>query len=186
LNAFNGKWRNPVFEIGGTWSSGTEIVRVYRNGFLVDSVFTVALEAQQITSFTVDVTLQEGNNVITATAVDEATNESGPSNEVRVQFVSSSGLFIPAPFVPNDQFHLNLSELASRATLRIYDLSGDVVVILTNDFASRNYAFEWDGLNGDGQAVKKGPLVAVSQAEYDAGNGSDVVFREIFLYDPDK
>jgi hypothetical protein len=64
-------------------------------------------------------------------------------------------------------------------------MAGEVVVILTNEFASRNYAFEWDGLNGDGQAVKKGPLVAVSQAEYDGG-GTDVIFREIFLFDPDK
>jgi hypothetical protein len=185
LNPFNGTWRNPVFEIGGGWSGGTEIIRIYRNGVLVDSVFTVALEAQEIFSFTRNVTLLEGNNVITATAVDKATNESGPSNEVRVQFVSSSGLFIPAPFAPGDQFHLNLSEAASRATLRIYDMAGEVVVILTNEFASRNYAFEWDGLNGDGQAVKKGPLVAVSQAEYDGG-GTDVIFREIFLFDPDK
>ena len=79
-----------------------------------------------------------------------------------------------------------MSKAASSATLRISDLSGEAVVVLTGDFASKNYAFEWDGLNGDGQAVKKGPLVAVSQAEYDAGNGSDVIFREIFLFDPDK
>jgi flagellar hook assembly protein FlgD len=186
LQPFDGAWRNPTFEIGGTWSGGTDIVRLYQNGSLIDSVFTVALEAQNKNSFVLQVTLVEGTSVFTATAVDEALNESGPSNEVRVQFLGNSGLFIPAPFGPDDEFHLNLPNAATGATLRIYDLSGDLVAILSNDFSSRNYAFEWDGLNGDGEPVKKGPLLAVSQAEFEAGNGADTIFRELFLFDPDK
>lgn len=186
LNPFNGTWRNPDFDIVGRWSDGTEIVRVYQNGALVDSVFTVALESQGIDSLTVAVTLTEGRNVFTAIAVDEALNESGPSNEVWVQFASDAGLFMPAPFTPNDEFHLNLPTTASRATLRLYDLSGDVVVVLSNPYPARSYAFSWDGMNGDGESTKKGPLVAVSQAEYDDGGAADVVYREIFLFDPDK
>jgi len=186
LQPFDGSWRNPTFSVGGTWSSGTEVVRLHRNGALVDSVITLVLEAQGQDSLVFQVTLEEGMNVFTATALDKALNESAPSNEVRIQFIGNSGLYIPAPFGPNDEFHLNLLSAASRATLRIYDLSGEVVVVLSNGFPARNYAFVWNGLNGDGEPVKKGPLVAVTQAEYVTDDGSDVVFREIFLFDPDK
>jgi len=186
LQPFDGLWRNPTFSIGGKWSNGTEVIRLRQNGALVDSIFTLVLEAQGLDSLVFQVTLEEGMNVFTATAVDEALNESAPSNEVRVQFVGDSGLFIPAPFGPNEEIHLNLLSVASGATLRIYDLSGEVVVILSNEFPARNYAFAWNGLNGDGEPVKKGPLVAVSQADYETDQGSDVVFREIFLFDPDK
>jgi flagellar hook assembly protein FlgD len=184
LEPFEGAWRSPSFTLRGTWSSGTDVIRIYRNGVQVDSVFILVLEAQGKTTIEQPVTLVEGDNVLTATAVDEAMNESGPSNEVRVDFIGDSGLFIPAPFGPNDDFSLNLSEAATRATLRIYDLSGEIVVVLTNDFSAQNYTFAWDGKNGGGEDVKKGPLVAVSQAEFETG--SDRVFRELFLFDPNK
>jgi flagellar hook assembly protein FlgD len=184
LEPFDGDWRSPTFVLRGRWSSGTDIIRIYRNGTQVDSVFTVVLEAQGKKTMEQPVTLLEGDNVLTATAVDEALNESGPSNQVRVDFIGASGLFIPAPFGPNDGFNLNLSESAARATLRVYDLSGEIVVVLTNDYPSQNYTFTWDGKNGSGEDVKKGPLVAVSQAEFD--EGPDKVFREVFLFDPNK
>jgi flagellar hook assembly protein FlgD len=184
LEPFDGTWRSPSFVLRGTWSSGTDAIRIFRNGALVDSVFIVVLQAQGKTTMEQPVTLVPGRNVLTATAVDEALNESGPSNEVRVEFVGESGLFIAAPFGPGDDFYLNLSDAAARATLRIYDLSGEIVVVLVNDFPAQNYSFAWDGKNGSGEDVKKGPLVAVSQAEFD--EASDLVFREVFLFDPDK
>jgi flagellar hook assembly protein FlgD len=184
LEPFDGIWRGPEFTLRGTWTSGTETIRFYRNGTLMDSVLTLALDAKNLDAFAQPIPLVEGVNVLTSTAVDEAFNESGPSNQVVVEFVGGSGLFIPAPFGPNDEFHLNLGDAADRATLRVYDLSGELVVSLASDLSARNYAFVWDGRNGDGDDVKKGPLVAVSQAEY--GTGPDVVFREIFLFDPGK
>ena len=186
LDPFTGIWRNPSFELGGTWAGSPDVIRFYRNGTQVDSVFTIILEAKGLTRFAPVIELENGVNTLTATAVDEALNESALSNEVRVEFEDDSGLYIPAPFTRNDEFHLNLRETADRATLRIYDLSGDLVVILTKDFPSRNYAFRWDGLNGGGEDVKKGPLVAVSEAEVDGSTAGDAVFREVFLFDPDR
>ncbi len=186
LDPFTGVWRNPSFELGGTWTGSPDIIRFYRNGTKVDSVFTIILEAQGLTRFTPIIELENGVNVLNATAVDEALNESAFSNEVRVEFKDDSGLYIPAPFTRNDEFHLNLRETAERATLRIYDLSGELVVILTKDFSARSYAFRWNGLNGGGEDVKKGPLVAVSQVEVDGSTSAGAVFREIFLFDPDR
>jgi flagellar hook assembly protein FlgD len=184
LEPFDGQWRTSLFTLRGTWSGSPEVIRIFRNGFPVDSVFVLVLEAQGKTSLDQPVMLVEGVNTLTATAVDEAENESAPSNEVRVEFLGDSGVFIPAPFRSGDQIYVNLSAVASRVTLRIYDLSGDLVVVLTDETPARNYAIEWNGRNGDGEQVKKGPLVAVAQAEYDAG--TDVVLRELFLYDPNE
>jgi hypothetical protein len=62
-------------------------------------------------------------------------------------------------------------------------LTGDLVVLLEDDAAKQYYSFAWDGINGSGKNVKKGPLVAVAALDYP--DGSHDVFREVFLYDPD-
>jgi flagellar hook assembly protein FlgD len=139
-------------------------------------VFTVLEESLSRT-----VALNPGLNVFTITSVDEAKNESSPSNSVRVTYDEASGLYISSPFKSNDQFHLNLTRNASEVTLRIYDLAGEVVVVISSSNSSSNYAFTWNGLNGDGEEVKKGPLVAVAEIRYT--DDSTDIYREIFLYD---
>jgi flagellar hook assembly protein FlgD len=93
------------------------------------------------------------------------------------------GLYIPTPFQPQDEFQLNLAREASRATLRVYDLGGDLVIALHKLESEKNYMFAWDGRNGSGTDVKKGPLVGVAEVVFEDGKKN--IFREIFLFDPD-
>ncbi|UCG51240.1 MAG: hypothetical protein JSW58_13740 [Candidatus Latescibacterota bacterium] len=127
-------------------------------------------------------TLDPGLNRIWAEIVDEAGNTSGPSNTIEVTLDTSMGLFILQPFRPNDSFQINLAEPTIAVTLRIYDMSGNLVEMLYNQDSSTNISILWDGLNGDNEQVKKGPLVAVAHVKYTGGG--DLVFREIFLFEP--
>lgn len=178
LEPFHGIWRHPTFVLRGQWTGDPEIIRIYRDGVQVDSIFTILV--QEIEH---PVALNPGVNLFTVTAVDEASNEGPPSNEVKVTFENQAGLFIPAPFRRNDSFNLNLGQTANEATIRLFDLAGDPVIVLTRTTPATSYAFVWDGLNGDGEEVKKGPLVAVAEVRYEDGNTD--IFREIFLFDSD-
>lgn len=64
----------------------------------------------------------------------------------------------------------------------MYDLSGDLVVILEQAVPGKNFTFAWDGKNGDGEDVKKGPLVSVAEIVY--ADGTKEIIREIFLFEP--
>jgi len=178
LESFVGAWRYPAYRLRGSWSGTPEIIRIYRNSVQIDSLFALLDD-----SFEQIVPLQSGVNVFTATAVDQAKNESPPSNEVRVTLDETSGLFLPTPFRPNDEFHLNFAAEVSEAKLRLYDLAGELVVVLEQTGPGQSFAFPWDGKNGSGEDVKKGPLVVVAEAHYT--DGTTEVFREIFLFDPD-
>ena len=177
LEPFNGIWRSPTFKLRGSWTGSPEVIRLYQNGSQFDSLLTILNDKIDQTVF-----LDPGLNVFVATAVDEAKNESAPSNEVRITFNESTGLYIPAPFLPNNEFHLNLSSEANQVTLRLYDLSGDLVVILEQIVPGNNFTFAWDGKNGDGEDVKKGPLVSVAEIVY--ADGTKEIIREIFLFEP--
>jgi flagellar hook assembly protein FlgD len=128
------------------------------------------------------ITLVPGQNEIYAIAVDGAGNASTESNHITVELDASPGLRIPQPFVADDVFLINLGQPASSVTIRIYDMGGKLVQILRNGSSGSNISVPWDGKNGDGEIVKKGPLVAVGQIDYQSG-GSEV-FREIFLFEP--
>jgi flagellar hook assembly protein FlgD len=181
LDPFDGVWRTKEFRVTGTYPSGggsAARVRIYRNATLVDTVLTVG-----ITSIDRVIELVPGTNVITATFVDGALNQSPPSNALNVEFDDGSGLYVSAPMRPGDYFDLNLSETAAQAEIRIYDLTGDLVVVLEDSSNRQYYSLYWDGRNGSGDRVKRGPLVAVATAvRYD---GSKDTFREIFLFDPE-
>jgi flagellar hook assembly protein FlgD len=177
LEPFNGIWRSPTFRLRGSWTGSPAVVRLYRNGSQFDSLLTIIDDKIDQTVF-----LDPGLNVFVATVVDEAKNESAPSNEVRITFNESTGLYIPVPFHPNDVFQLNLSSEANQVTLRLYDLSGDLVVVLEQTMPGKNFTFAWDGKNGDGEDVKKGPLVSVAEIFY--ADGTKEVIREIFLFEP--
>jgi flagellar hook assembly protein FlgD len=177
LEPFDGRWQSSTFPLRVQWTGAPFLIRIYRNDEKIDSVFVILNNSAEK-----DVPLVPEQNILMATSVDLSGNESRPSNEVRVYYEQGSGLFIPAPFRPGDRFTVNLTRDASEVTLRIFDLAGDVVIVLTDSTPGRDFAFEWDGLNGDGVAVKKGPLVAVVELRYEDGDTN--VFREIFLFDP--
>jgi len=125
--------------------------------------------------------IEEGLNRIWAVMVDNTGNASSPSNTIEITFDNAGGLFIPQPFRPGDTFQINLSKTASSVTLRIFDMGGNLVEMLKDTNQTTNVTITWSGLNGDGQEVKKGPLVAVAMVKYSAGG--NIVLREIFLFE---
>jgi hypothetical protein len=170
--------RNPAHVLDGTVSSDTETMRIYRNDALLD---TIRPNDPLLPEFPYPMTLVPGENRIYAVAVDGAGNESGRSNEISIELDASPGLRIPQPFVSNDVFLINLGQPASSVTIRVYDMGGKLVCVLSDPSSGTNLSIPWNGRNGDGETVKKGPLVAVAQIRYQSG-GSEI-FREIFLFE---
>ena len=173
-------WKTSTYPLSGHANDGGDqgsFVRVYRNGALVDSVSTFFSD-----DFELDVPLLPGRNDLTAVLRDGAMNASPPSNAVTVTFDTGAGVFATAPFGPGDAFDVNVSRMATRCVLRVFDLSGQVVIVLEGDGAKQFYSIPWNGINGSGLDVKKGPLVVVASIDYE--DGSHDVFREVFLYDP--
>jgi hypothetical protein len=169
---------SPQILLDGTVGGAlADVLRLYRNGALADSVFP-NIEGQWPHLFSLD----QGNNEIHATLVDGAGNESAPSNTIAVEFDPSVGLYIPQPFRPGDSFQFNVNDAGFGVTLRLYDLGGHLVRVFTQRFSGEFVSFPWDGLNGGGEEVHKGPLVAV--AYVDASGGTSEVLREIFLFEP--
>ncbi len=153
------------------------MLRIYRNDALADSVYP-NIEGQWPHLFSLD----QGPNEIYAMLVDGAGNASAPSNTIDVKFDPSAGLYIPQPFRPGDSFQFNASDAGFGVTLRLYDMGGHLVRVFTERWTGEFVSISWDGLNGDGEKVHKGPLVAV--AYVDASEGSSEVLREIFLFEP--
>jgi hypothetical protein len=77
---------------------------------------------------------------------------------------------------------VSANSIATRCTVRVFDMTGVAVVSLQDGTASQFYSLKWDGINGSGVDVRKGPLVVVVALEY--ADGSRDVFREVFLFDP--
>jgi len=171
--------RNPSLLLTGTVDAGVDTMHIYRNGVLVDMI---APNLPIIPEFPYTITLVPGNNMIYAVGFDAVGNASGQSNVISVVLDRSPGLLISVPFLPNDAFLLNLSKPASTVSLRVYDMAGGLVQVLNSTSVGTNIALPWDGRNGNGEGVMKGPLVAVVKIQYQDG-GSEV-FREAFLYEP--
>lgn len=180
LAAFDGTTHTSTYPLSGTVAVA-EIgswVHIFRNGTPVDSVSTALTK-----SFTVRVPLLTGRNDLVAVLRDASRNASGPSNTVVVRFEAQGGLFLPVPFVPGAAFQVNAVRTAAGATLRIFDVTGDLVVKFENRDARQFYSFPWNGVNGSGVAVQRGPLVAVGAIDYD--DGTHDVVRRVFLFDPE-
>jgi hypothetical protein len=177
LDPFAGRTNASEVYLKGTWPGSPQFIRIFRNGEYLDSTFTVI-----INELNHRVPLLIGHNVFTAIAVDEAGNESPLSNAVSIIFENEVGLYVPAPFLPYDEFQINLSQEAYRVSLKVYDLGGELVVALRDLTIRQNYLIRWSGKNGGGEDVKKGPLVAVAEVTFE--NGENTVYREIFLFDP--
>jgi hypothetical protein len=166
------------FLLDGEVSGGVEdIMQIYKNDEPPDTI-NPNIDGNWPHPMTLDL----GLNRIWATMVDRAGNVSDPSNTIEVTYDNSGGLFIPQPFRPGDAFQINLPQPARSVTLRIYDLGGNLVRTLDGEDSAVDVTVPWNGLNGDNAEVKKGPLVAVALVKFD-GRG-DVVFREVFLFEP--
>jgi hypothetical protein len=169
--------RYPLTGHANDEGDGGSFVRIYRNGALVDSVSTLVSD-----DFEIDVALDPGRNDIYVVLRDGAFNVSPRSNTLVITFDTGAGLFGHVPFRPGDSFDVNASRTASRCTVRLFDMTGQIVRVLEDDSARQYYAIAWDGVNGSGVGVKKGPLVVVASIDY--SDGSRDIFREVFLYDP--
>ncbi len=179
LDAFSGTWRTERFPVSGTADNGGDtgaLVRIARNGTVVDSIPTALSDR-----FTVDVPLVVGRNEIVAYQRDGAGNVSGPSNRILVDFASSGGVYFPVPFTPGDSFDVNATRTARSVTLRVFDVTGDLVTFFEDGTSSQYYTFRWNGRNSSDREVRRGPLVAVATVQYE--DGSRDVFREVFLFD---
>ncbi len=179
LDAFTGSWLTSFYPLSGSVDNGGDastLVDIVRNGAVVDSVPS-ALSSR----FTVNVPLAVGRNQIVAVQRDGAGNVSGPSNTVVVTFQSTGGLYFPVPFTPGGTFQVNAERVARSVTLRVFDVTGDLVTFFEDGGASRYYAFNWNGRNSSDQPVRRGPLVAVAAVLYD--DGSRDIYREVFLFD---
>ena len=179
LDASGGTWHTDRFPLSGRVDNGgdtSSLVRILRNGAVVDSVPT-ALSAR----FTVNVPLVVGRNDLVAYQRDGAGNLSEASNTIVVAFKSTAGLFFPVPFAPGGSFQVNADRIARSATLRVFDVTGDLVTRFEDGTPRQYYAFDWNGRNSSDRAVRRGPLVAVAVIDYD--DGTRDVFRETFLFD---
>jgi hypothetical protein len=180
LEPFEGKWHTDTYALAGSIDSLSfgGWVRVLRNGSVVDSV-TATLS----TTFSFQVGLLPGLNQFTAVLVDSALVTSPPSNTVYVTFDTKAGFFYPIPFTPGGSFDLNAVRTASGANVRIFDMEGNLVVRFESDDARTFYSFPWDGNNGTGHGVRRGPLVAVATIDYP--DGAHEVIRQVFLFHPE-
>jgi flagellar hook assembly protein FlgD len=170
--------RSPNYLLTGSFNERPDMIWVYQNGSLIDS-----LRLNIITEdISVEVLLEFGENQFYVTARDDAGNLSLPSNTITVVYNSQTGLFLPQPFRPRDEFQINTAGAMARVRLRIYDLGGDLVRALDKAASGTSMTFRWDGLNGEDEALHRGPLVVV--AIIDFMDGSSEIIKEIFLFDP--
>lgn len=180
LDAFDGRWHTDTYTLRGEVDRARFLsrVRVLRNDVVVDSVFT-SLDSL----FTVQVALEPGVNQFTAILVDSSLAVSPPSNTVTVRFDTGAGFFIKIPMVPGSSFDLNAVGEANRAEVRVFDMTGDLVVQFESADPRTFYSFLWDGRNGSGERVRRGPLIAVGILDYP--DGTHDVVRRAFLFDPE-
>lgn len=169
--------RKPSYVLTGSVPEEPDILRLYRNSILIDSLTGLIPE-----NLSHEVSLTPGENTFSALSVDDAGNTSPLSNTVTITFDNAAGLFIPQPFHPDDEFQLNLAREARSIELRIFDLSGNLVAAIEDTPVQTAVTISWNGLNGDDKSLERGPLVLVARIQYlDGGTETQ---RELFLFKP--
>jgi flagellar hook assembly protein FlgD len=173
-----GPVRSPNYLLTGSFNERPDRIWIYQNGSLVDSLLlNIIME-----DISVEVLLEPGENQFYIIARDDAGNLSLPSNTITVVYNSQTGLFLPQPFRPRDEFQINTAQAMVRVRLKIYDLSGDLVRALDYTAAGTSFTAVWNGVNGEDESIHRGPLVVV--AFIDFADGSTESIKEIFLFDP--
>jgi len=179
LESFDGKSHADSYILKGEIDSVrvASWVRIVRDGVQIDSV-----SGASSTAFSIRVPLHAGVNNFQAVLRDSSFNVSALSNRVTVNFDDDAGLFIPVPMIPGRSLDLNAVDTAVKAELRIFDVTGDLVVRFESHEQRTFYSFVWDGMNASDQPVQRGPLVAVGVLSYP--DGTHNVVRRAFLFDP--
>lgn len=181
LTSPGGKSHADTYLLEGTADSllAGSVVRILRNGAVIDSVeitFTTRTRA-----FSKRVPLLVGDNLFQARQA-MGSDVSGRSNAVVVHFDTAAGFFMPVPMVPNASFDINTVDPAAKVELRVFDTVGDLVIRFDSREPRTFYSWVWDGKNGSGQSVRRGPLVAVAAIDYP--DGTHEIVRQVFLFDP--
>jgi len=173
-----GPVRSPNYLLTGSFNERPDLIWIYQNGLLVDSLlFNIIME-----DISVEVLLDPGQNQFYVTARDDADNISSASNTITVVYNTQAGLFLPQPFRPRDEFQINTAQAMTRARLKIYDLSGDLVRVLDHTASGTSLTIRWNGLNGENESIHRGPLVVVAFLYF--VDGSTETIKEIFLFNP--
>lgn len=178
LDLPEGPVRSPDYLLTGAFNERPELIWIYQNGSLVDSLLVIVI----MEDISVEVQLEPGENQFYVIARDDAGNRSLPSNTITVVFDSQAGLFLPQPFHPRDEFQINAARAMARVRLKIYDLGGDLVRSIDHAVTGTSVTVRWNGLNGEDESIHRGPLVVV--AFLDFMDGSTETIKEIFLFDP--
>jgi hypothetical protein len=109
-------------------------------------------------TFSITLPLEPGENVVTLYAQDLLGNRSTEDIDLRIFRVAGTTYSIPKPFAPGDEFVLARPEGWDTVALEIFNLEGERVRSWSHKgtplFIVRQ---EWDGRNGDGAGVRRGP-----------------------------
>ena len=180
LTSPGGKSHADTYLLKGTIDTllVNSVVRIERNGTVIDSV--VITPTTRTKAFSRRVPLLVGDNLFQARQTSVA-GFSPRSNSVVVHFDTAAGFFMPVPMVPNASFDINTVDPAAKVELRIFDTVGDLVIRFDSRETQSFYSWVWDGKNGSGQSVRRGPLVAVAAIDYP--DGTHEIIRQVFLFD---
>lgn len=112
-------------------------------------------------TFSITLPLEPGENVVTLTATDQLGNGSTDELEFSIFRVSGTTYSIPKPFAPGDEFVLSSLDGWSSVEMEIYNLEGGRVQSrsLSGNPTLFIARWAWDGRNGEGADVRRGPYL---------------------------
>ena len=108
----------PGLSVSGTANPGDSIL-VYLN-----EAVSARVVCSPVSTFSADVTLSLGWNLIYAEGKDRAGNRSPRSAELPIQYAEVTGVSVPERLQEDSMMEINLSTSASKITLKIFSMAG--------------------------------------------------------------
>ena len=164
--------RTPDYDVVGTSPDGASVT-VFRAAGTDTASYQ---EALLLEIFSVPVVLHLGENEIWAVVEDEAGNPSDPSGSILVVYDDAAGIYYPEAFRGPDSFEIMTETEALGVEIAIFTLTGEEVVILTEQGPATRFDVGWSLLNGDGEEVRNGPYLVVITVEYASGKRTEKNF----------
>ena len=164
--------RTPDYDVVGTSPDGASVT-VFRAAGTDTASYQ---EALLLEIFSVPVVLHLGENEIWAVVEDEAGNPSDPSGSILVVYDDAAGIYYPEAFRGPDSFEIMTETEALGVEIAIFTLTGEEVVILTEQGPANRFDVGWSLLNGDGEEVRNGPYLVVITVEYASGKRTEKNF----------